>query len=231
LNNDYIHKRKVKLKPPSTIDKQQRYEEENDHIHKNKTKLKTFQTNIFMNKQKDFELNEDYIHKRKIKLKSKQLDAILGETKSITIKIQEQIILRQNLERWLKEKDRQNQIKEKLEAKLISLNQIKQKLINIGKTRNKRKKKFTDSLINTKETKQLLEQNRKDIRNEKLEHKIVEQELTKQLEEVNEIFETPYLKNQLTEEVNKICKLIKTQNKFTIEYRSDTKMTDEDLLL
>jgi hypothetical protein len=127
LKEDFIHKRKIKLKTPSTIDKHERYEEKNDHIHKTRTKLKTFQTNLFMNKQKQFELNEDHIHKPKIKLKVNQLDAILGETKAITIRIQEQMILRQNLERWLKEKDKQDQTRSKIETKLVSLNEIKER--------------------------------------------------------------------------------------------------------
>jgi hypothetical protein len=51
------------------------------------------------------------------------------------------IIWNDNLERWLKEKDREQASIQKMETEFCSITQIKETILNIGKTRNKRKKK------------------------------------------------------------------------------------------
>jgi hypothetical protein len=81
------------------------------------------------------------------------------------------------------------------------LNSLKLKLINIGKTRNKRKKRF----INSKTTKQSLLQNQENIKSKRLETITLEKEIFKTIKEVNEMIEEPYIKTQLTEENYKIC--------------------------
>jgi hypothetical protein len=95
-------------------------------------------------KLQDFELIEDHIHKRKIKLEYKQLNSFLNESKIIILKIQEMLIWKDNLERWHKEKDRQHADIQKMETEFCSINLLKEKIINIGKTKNKRKKKQSE---------------------------------------------------------------------------------------
>jgi hypothetical protein len=65
----------------------------------------------------------------------------LNIPRSIILKGQEMIIWKDNLEKGLKEKDREQAYIQKLETEFCSINSLKESLINIGKTRNKRKKK------------------------------------------------------------------------------------------
>jgi hypothetical protein len=107
-------------------------------------------------KIQDFGLNEDHIHKRKIKLKHKQLNSLLNASQSIILKIQEMMIWKDNLERWLKEKDWEQTNIQKMEINLILINRLKETLINIGKTKNKRKKKQLIDIEKVSEEEELM---------------------------------------------------------------------------